>query len=209
MTTTAQPTCTFIKARIIAASLRALMAATCLLLAAPHAMAQTGDAQYFTEVAPGVVKDSRTGLEWMRCSLGQQWSATANTCTGEVKKYNWQGAQDIAKKFNSMGGYGGKADWRVPTVRELQSIRYCSKGFTTSMQDLQDGQPKVPLYCNDGSAKPSIDMATFPATPVTWYWSSTPYAGDSSYAWLVGFGYGSIIDYHDYRDDNLAVRLVR
>ena len=206
MTTTAQPTCTFIKARIIAASLRALMAATCLLQASPHALAD--DAAFFTEVAPGVVKDSRTGLEWMRCSLGQQWSATANTCTGEVKNYKWQGAQDIAKKFNSMGGNGGKADWRVPTVRELQSIRYCSKGFTTSMRDLQDGQPKVPLYCNDGSTKPFIDMATFPATPVEFYWSSTPYAGYSSNAWFVSFGLGFIND-HRGNHGHLAVRLVR
>ena len=208
MTTTTQPTCTFIKARIIAASLRALMAATCLLQASPHALAD--DAAFFTEVAPGVVKDSRTGLEWMRCSLGQQWSATANTCTGDVKKYNWQGAQDIAKKFNSMGGNGGKAGWRVPTIREWQSIRYCSKGFT-SWQDLQDGQPKVRRYCIDGSTKPSIDLATFPATPVEWYWSSTLYAGNSPLGWFVSFYDGGIgYSYDDgYRNSGYAVRLVR
>ena len=206
MTTTTQPTCTFIKARIIAACLRALMAATCLLQASPHALAD--DAAFFTEVAPSVVKDSRTGLEWMRCSLGQQWQATANTCTGEVKKYNWQGAQDIAKKFNSMGGYGGQTGWRVPTIRELQSIRYCFKGFTTSMKDLQDGQPKVPNYCNDGSTRPTIDSATFPATPAAWYWSSTPDAVDSSYAWNVDF-YDGGIDFNSYRFNYYAVRLVR
>ena len=183
--------------------------ATCLLLAAPHAMAQTGDAQYFTEVAPGVVKDSRTGLEWMRCSLGQQWSVTANTCTGEVKKFNWQGAQDIAKKFNSMGGNGGKADWRVPTIRELQSIRYCSKGFTTGMQNLQDGRVKVPANCNSGSTQPTIDLATFPSTSLTLYWSSTPYADDSSYAWFVLFGFGDISSVGVSRSFNYAVRLVR
>ncbi len=184
--------------------------AACLLLAAPHAMAQTGDAQYFTDVAPGVVKDSRTGLEWMRCSLGQQWSATANTCTGKVKEYNWQGAQDIAKKLNAMGGYGGKADWRVPTIRELQSIRYCSKGFDSSTRDLRDGQPKVPSYCNDGSAKPTIDIATFSAMPVTFYWSSTPNADYSSSAWVVNFSYGVIDSNLDnYRYGSYAVRLVR
>ena len=205
-TTTTQPTCTFIKARMIAASLRALMAATCLLQASPHALAD--DAAFFTEVAPGVVKDSRTGLEWMRCSLGQQWSATANTCTGDIKKFNWQGAQDISKKFNSMVGNDGKADWRVPTVRELQSIRYCSKGFDTSMEDLKDGQPKVPYSCNNGSGKPSIDVATFPSTPDAWYWSSTPSSGSSSNAWSVFFFNGLIYDYYP-RSYYYVVRMVR
>ena len=180
-----------------------------LLLAPPHAIApQSGDVQYFTEVAPGVVKDSRTGLEWMRCSVGQEWSVTYKTCIGKVQEFNWQGAQDVSKKLNVTGGYGGKSDWRVPTLRELQSIRYCSKGFGSSTQDLRDGQPKVPRFCNDGNTEPTIDLATFPATPVTWYWSSTPTVGLYSYAWLVGFRIGYIGDGNS-RNLSYAVRLVR
>lgn len=182
--------------------------AACLLLASAHVMAQSGAGQYFSVVGPGVVKDSRTGLEWMRCSLGQEWSVKSNTCKGEVKVLNWQGALDTTKKLNANGGYGGKSDWRVPTLRELQSIRHCSKGFGSSTQDLQDGQPKVPRFCNDGNTEPTIDLAFFPATPVTWYWSSTPSAGLSSYAWLVGFRIGYIGDGNG-RDLSYAVRLVR
>ena len=180
----------------------------CLLMAAPQAIAQSADAQYFTVVATGVVKDSRTGLEWMRCSLGQEWSVKSNTCTGAVKEFNWQGALDTSKKLNATGGYAGKSDWRVPTLRELQSIRYCSKGFVSSMQDLQDGQPKVPRFCNDGNNEPTIDLAVFPATPVTCYWSSTASVGLYSYAWLVGFRIGYIGDGNG-RDLSYAVRLVR
>lgn len=187
----------------------ASLIAACLLLATPMLQAQTGDAQYFTEVAPGVVKDSRTGLEWMRCSLGQQWSASANTCTGKVKEYKWQGAQDAAKELNATGGFAGKKNWRVPTIRELQSIRYCSKGFTTDMNDLQDGQPKVPHYCNVGSTKPTIDSATFPATPDNSYWSSTPYAGLSSFAWYVNFVNGNFSNHYGRSSSYYAVRLVR
>jgi hypothetical protein len=182
--------------------------AACLLLASVHVMAQPGAAQYFTVVAPGVVKDSRTGLEWMRCSVGQEWSVTYKTCIGKVQEFNWQGALDMSKKLNATGGYGGKSDWRVPTLRELQSIRYCSKGFGSSTQDFQDGQPKMSRFCNDGNTEPTIDLATFPATPVTWYWSSTPTAGLYSYAWLVGFRIGYLGDGNG-RDLSYAVRLVR
>ena len=180
--------------------------AACLLQASPHALAD--DAAFFTAVAPGVVKDNRTGLQWMRCSLGQNWSESGRTCTGAVKKYTWQGAQaqDIAKKLNAMGGYGGQTGWRVPTVRELQSIRYCSKGFALITRDLQDGQSALPSRCADGHSSPTIDLAAFPATSSILYWSSTPYPGDSSVAWYVFFSNGVI---GGSNGGNYAVRLVR
>lgn len=207
MTTKIQPT----RTPIISTSLRALIATTCMLLAAPFA--QADDAQYFTEVAPGVVKDSRTGLEWMRCSLGQEWSVEANTCKGKIKEFNWQGAQDIAKKLNAMGGYAQRTDWRVPSNRELASIRYCSTGFKEFLFkyrtiDLHDSKPVVPSSCADNSTRPTIAQSVFPATSASSYWSSTPTAGKSSVAWGVDFyddGYfGNYGRYHD-----IAVRLVR
>ena len=179
----------------------------CVLLMVPQAMAQTGDAQYFTEVAPGVVKDSRTGLEWMCCSLGQQWQADANDCSGKVKYYTWQEAQDIAKKLNAQAVQGGRAEWRLPTIRELQSIRYCSKGFGKSAKDLQDAMPVVPSFCNQGSVKPTIDQSAFRSTPETFYWSSNTDAENASSIWGVSFGNGLIlVNNHNWPN---AVRLVR
>lgn len=63
-----------------------------------------GAAKYFSAVTPGVVKDNRTGLEWMRCRLGQDWNEVAEVCLGKVRKYTWQEALDIPDKLNAMGG---------------------------------------------------------------------------------------------------------
>jgi len=152
-------------------SLRALTASTCMLLAAPFA--QADDGQYFTEVAPGVVKDSRTGLEWMRCSLGQEWSVSANTCKGEASFYTWERTNDLLKKLEAMGGYALRNGWRVPTSRELVEIRYCSKGDSKLGWSVNpDGKGHIGLLCRKGSAMPSINQAIFPGTSRDWYWEA-------------------------------------
>ena len=38
--------------------------------------------------------------------------------------------------------------------------------------------------------QPAIDATAFPATPVTWFWTSTPYAPDLAKGWRVDFGIG-------------------
>ena len=173
------------------------------------ASGQRDAAKHFSSVAPGVVKDSRTGLEWMRCSVGQDWSEKSKTCTGSVRTYTWQGALDIANKLNSVGGYAGRTNWRVPTVRELQSLRYCSNGFVSETIGLPDGA-SVPQYCADGSTRPTIAKTVFPNmdSDKYYYWTSTPYAGDSSSAWFVYFSLGNISSYY-VRVNYGAVRLVR
>ena len=213
------------------AALRACLLTTSLLFAAGNAMAQGAAleaidnneakqreaaaaviqrdaAKHFSSVAPGVVKDSRTGLEWMRCSVGQDWSEKSKTCTGSVRTYTWQGALDIANKLNSVGGYAGRTNWRVPTIRELQSLRYCSNGFVSETIDLPDGA-SVPKKCAEGYTQPTIAKTVFPNmdSDKYGYWTSTPYAGNSSDAWYVFFYYGNFYNYG--RSSNYAVRLVR
>ncbi len=73
--------------------------------------------------------------------------------------------------------------WRLPNVKELSSLVDASR------------------------TNPSIDTTAFPNTPSDWFWSSTPYAGNSSNAWFVYF-YIGVVSY-DYRDYGFHVRLVR
>ncbi len=61
---------------------------------------------------------------------------------------------------------GGHDDWRLPTRTELLTL------------------------VDDTRCSPAIDTDAFPNTPNTWFWTSTAYAGDKDYAWLVGFGNG-------------------
>jgi hypothetical protein len=78
----------------------------------------------------------------------------------------------------------GEPQWRMPTRRELESI-----------QDLTRHDP-------------CVDLDKYPDTKSGWYWSSTPCAWSSAYAWVVSFGGGNS-DY-DLRDDDYAfVRAVR
>lgn len=144
------------------------------------------------------------GREWLRCSLGQEWSGSS--CIGQAKKYTFEGAKAAIDTFNATG-YRSKRDWRMPTARELQSLRVCSNGFFSGTSDIQDGSRAVSVSCNDNSSQPTIDTAQFPQTPEGLFWSSSPYAGYSSYVWVVYFGYGTVS--HGYVRSNYHVRLVR
>jgi hypothetical protein len=103
---------------------------------------------------------------------------SGGTCTGTIATYTHE--QALARATSQ----AGTAGWRLPSVKELSSI------------------------ADKTRSNPAIDTTAFPATPSDWYWSSTPYAGLSSYAWGVGFGDGYVGGY-DSRDNSYHVRLVR
>lgn len=104
---------------------------------------------------------------------------SGSTCTGAAATYTHE--QALARATAQAGTSG----WRLPNVKELASI------------------------ADKARTAPAIDTTAFPATPSHWYWSSTPYAGGASNAWLVSFydGYAS----YDYRGSGylILVRLVR
>jgi hypothetical protein len=77
----------------------------------------------------------------------------------------------------------GANDWRMPTIDELKGI------------------------VKSGASDPSIDTTYFPNTQSSWFWSSSPSASDSNYAWFVHFGNG--YSYNDGKSGNDYVRLVR
>lgn len=127
----------------------------------------------FVDNRDGTVTHKRTGLVWMRCSLGQNWDG--ESCAGKAKKYVWQKAMQAAVDTNAAGGYAGKADWRVPNIKELDSI--------------------ADTQC----LGPSINLEVFPATPSARFWSSTlSTTSDRGYAWFVDF-------YDAYVDDGRTI----
>ena len=77
-----------------------------------------------------------------------------------------------------------QAGWRLPNFKELSSL------------------------VDKSRVSPSIDVTAFPGTPSNWFWSSSPYAGNASYAWNVIFGYG-YVNLSYYRTYYSHVRLVR
>jgi hypothetical protein len=97
------------------------------------------------------VTDLGTGLIWQR---------------GHLVAMTWLDALDACESLD----LAGQTDWRLPTLKELQTL------------------------VDDRRLQPSIDVVAFPDTPSEWFWSSTPIQFPPNEAWATSYtdGYASI-----------------
>lgn len=149
------------------------------------------------QVKDDLVKDTKTGLMWMRCGLGQKWNGSS--CQGEATKYSWNEVMQVTD-YLSRHAHAGYGDWRLPKREELKTLVHCSSGQT-------ENAPIFETLCKD-STKPTIDKAVFPETSSSGFWSSSPCDGNSGCVWSVNFATGGY-HYGDIEYDNFVVRLVR
>ena len=134
----------------------------------------------YTDHGDGTVTDKITKLMWKQCSEGQ----SGTDCSGgTATTKTWQVALQVPANINTQGGFAGYSDWRLPNIKELKSL--------------------VERRC----FLPAINATHFPNTKSSLYWSSSPHANFSSYAWSVYFNYG--YDNNSNRLNNSYVRLVR
>jgi hypothetical protein len=177
----------------------------------------TGKALPATATQWNCVRDNVTGLIWEKKptgdgTMGNQglhdaddsytWYSTDSANNGGSVGYQNQGGtcygydaansatycntEAYAKRVNK-AGWCGKKDWRVPTLRELKGLA-----------DLGVRYPG-----------PTLDKRYFPDIVInSWHWSSSPYAGISSYAWGVSFATGHSTG-NSRSNRNSAIRLVR
>jgi hypothetical protein len=69
----------------------------------------------------GVAYDNITGLTWARCLAGRTYNAESGHCEGETAlPGNHEKAQGLCEEMN-LGGY---ADWRMPSLYELMTLRH-------------------------------------------------------------------------------------
>ena len=115
---------------------------------------------------------------------GEDGYADGNICYGydSSDASTYCNTQAFTARVNE-AGLCGAHDWRLPSKEELRSIVDYSR------------------------YNPSIDTDYFPNARSSGFWSSSPYAGASHYAWYVYFYLGN--DYDGYRADSRDVRLVR
>ena len=99
--------------------------------------------------------------------------------TGALSTHTWKAAMELANAAD----FAGYSNWRVPNQKELQTI--------------------VARNCYS----PIINETTFPNTPLSWFWTSSPTAFNGSNAWVVYFYNGDTYDYN--RGNTYPVRLVR
>jgi hypothetical protein len=146
----------------------------------------------FVDNKDGTVTFKANGLTWQKCSVGQTWNG--ETCSGEATEMTWSDAMSLSSNFY---GYN---DWRFPTVDELKTLIFCS-----------DNEYKIDGSCTNSKevTKPTIDLVYFSNMPkYSSYWSSSPYIGDNSLAYVVHFGFGNSYLGTKY-DNHYFVRWVR
>ena len=130
-----------------------------------------------------IARDYIQKLEWMRCSVGQIWEN--GTCIGEIRMLSVREALEIAARLKNLDGGG----WRLPRVKELQSI-------VTKVEN----RPR--------DVEPNIDKETFPNTFPGPYWTSDQSFYSRQYQWSVNFLTGQRFN-RFFPRQKLAVRLVR
>lgn len=114
-----------------------------------------------------VATDTETGLMWLRFAHGQRWEN--GTVAANPKKLNLHEAMEIPDTFNRRV-YADYNNWRVPTIDELKTLIDKAKGTKGNY----------------------IDADIFPSSPAALFWSSSPHASSSYYAWVVRFFNGSL-----------------
>lgn len=156
---------------------------------------------YLASKDGSMVLDMGTGLVWMRCSVGQKWSG--ESCNGVAEEYDLQQARLISNNFNARGTVGGITDWVIPTIRQLASLRVCSKGAPIGV--VNDGKAQaIPKECPDFSVAPTLSEKYFPSSRTGLYLSSSV---DGDYNWLVSFNNGGVAKYRS--GSSVFVRFVR
>jgi len=134
----------------------------------------------FIDHGDGTVTHTKTGLMWKQCSEGLSGAGCA---IGTATFYTWQAALQAAATLNNGGGFAGFTDWRVPNIKELNSI--------------------VERQCSLSAANTTV----FPATKNTNYWSSSLYAQFGGWSHYDSFSYG--VATANSNSNAYLVRLVR
>ena len=116
-----------------------------------------------------------SGLQWMRCSLGQVWSGTS--CSGTAQNLTqWRDALQLVRAVNlgesnadgdDAPGFAGHGDWRMPNLKELASLHEACR------------------------RTPAINEQVFPNAPAQGlHWTSTTVHQNAVAVWYFDFGSG-------------------
>jgi hypothetical protein len=108
----------------------------------------------FTDEGDGTITDAATGLMWAQDDSG----------TDVPEGLNWEEALEYVEELNAVN-YLGYSDWRLPNVKELQSIVDYNRS-----PDTTDSAAIDPLF----DATPITNEAG--ETDYAFYWSSTTHA---------------------------------
>ena len=156
-----------------------------------------GLSRMYNDLGNGVIKDQRTGLFWEKKSDDgsiHDWEKIYTWSTGN-NSFNGTAATVFLATLNTAPCFGGFCDWRLPTRFELETIL-----------DLGNLNPAVPAVFNTNCTA-GCTVTTCSCTRSSYYWSSSTYRANPTYAWFVYFDNG-YVGYYD-KTDFRFVRAVR
>ncbi len=139
-------------------------------------------------ISDGVVIDSKTGLMWKQCTEGMRYNEKKERCDDKPNVYTWQGFLEYTQQLNlgRIGDNRGYDDWRVPNIKELESI--------------------VEYSC----ISPAINLDIFSNTSTVPFWSSSTVFFSPFKAWTIQFNSGTVAVNHKTEFNARAYgRLVR
>lgn len=120
----------------------------------------------FVDNGDGTLTDNTTGLIWQQTAFEDTLS--------------WEGALDYCNGLD----FAGNSDWRLPNIKELESIADVSRFDPAYYSAFADTEP----------------IAT---------WSATTYADSATYAWLLDFYFATPTQIRKNIDDIIYARCVR
>jgi hypothetical protein len=152
---------------------------------------RTGAPLAYVDNGDGTITDANTGLMWEKQSNGDgSVHDIANT-------YTWDQAFSVHVATLNSTSFAGHSDWRLPNLKELQSIVNYENSF-----------PSVSVAFNTNCPMTSpCTVLTCSCTFPNNYWSSTSWAGDPGLAWFMDFSYG--VGNNEVKMDSFLVRAVR
>ena len=150
---------------------------------------QAGAPLSYTDNGDGTITDNNTGRMWEKKSAD-------GTIHDKDTTYTWANAFAVhIAGLNAGGGFAGHTDWRLPNVKELQSI-----------VNYENFNPSVSSAFNT-SCSATCTVLTCSCTAAPFYWSSSTIANDPTSAWVVSFFIG--IELANGKGSISVVRAVR
>ena len=166
---------------------RRLLLAIILMTAAQAASAECNPSlrpdtptERFVPQESGLLVDRATGLVWQRCPLGFQWhdGACQRDAQDLADGVDWGRALRAAQAQS-----GAQSAWRLPNIKELDSI--------------------VDRSC----VAPAVNRELFPGTPAALFWTSSPNTIRPDVAYVIDFDKGGLRSLN--KAEPALVRLVR